>query len=653
MILEIPKNAETILHILEKAGYEAYVVGGCVRDSILGRSPDDWDITTSAKPEQVKALFHRTVDTGLQHGTVTVLMEKEGYEVTTYRVDGEYEDGRHPKEVTFTASLKEDLKRRDFTINAMAYNPSSGLVDLFGGLEDIERKIIRCVGDPLERFTEDALRIMRAVRFSAQLGFAIEEETRKALKVLAPNLKHVSAERIQVELVKLLMSPHPDYLRVAYEAGITAEFLPEFDACMTTSQNTPHHCYTVGEHILHSLCHVRADKVLRITMLLHDIGKPVVRKTDENGRDHFKMHGIAGEKMAAQILRRLKFDNDTIRKVTRLVKWHDDRPDGTTKAVRRAVNRIGEDLFPYYLEVQQADMLAQSDYRRTEKQERLDKVKEAYETIINEHQCVSLKTLAVTGKDLIEAGYKPGREIGETLNRLLELGVVPIVNENDTVSVTELMFTDNDELSGLVAAMMGAEALVILSNIDGIYDGSPSDPASQVIRRVAPGRDLSQYIDTARSSRGRGGMTTKSRISSRAAGEGIEVVIANGRRDNILTDLILTDRDVVCTRFEAAPRPASGVKKWIASSEGFAKGALHLDAGAAAAVSQSKAASILAVGVTAVEGDFERDDIVRILSPEGAPLGVGRISCDSATARRNLGRKGLKPLIHCDYLYLE
>lgn len=236
---------------------------------------------------------------------------------------------------------------------------------------------------------------------------------------------------------------------------------------------------------------------------------------------------------------------------------------------------------------------------------------------------------------------------------MLENGVVPIVNENDTVAVTELMFTDNDELSGLVAAMMGAEALIILSNIDGIYDGSPSDPASQVIRRVAPGRDLSQYIDTARSSRGRGGMTTKSRISSRVAGEGIEVVIANGRRDNILTDLVLTDRDVVCTRFEAAPRPASGVKKWIASSEGFAKGALHLDAGAAAAVSQSKAASILAVGVTAVEGDFERDDLVRILSPDGTQLAVGRISCDSETARRSIGRKGLKPLVHCDYLYLE
>ena len=444
MILEIPKNAETILHILENAGYEAYVVGGCVRDSILGRKPDDWDITTSAKPEQVKELFHRTVDTGLQHGTVTVLMEKEGYEVTTYRVDGEYEDGRHPKEVTFTASLEEDLKRRDFTINAMAYNPSGGLVDLFGGLEDIDRKIIRCVGDPLERFTEDALRIMRAVRFSAQLGFSIEEETRKALKVLAPNLKHVSAERIQVELVKLLMSPHPDYLRTAYEAGITAEFLPEFDACMETSQNTPHHCYTVGEHILHSLCHVRADRVLRITMLLHDIGKPVVRKTDENGRDHFKTHGNAGEKMAGQILRRLKFDNDTIRKVTRLVKWHDDRPEGTLKSVRRAVNRIGEDLFPLYLEVQQADMLAQSLYRRREKQARLDSVRDAYRQIIEEKQCVSLKTLAVTGRDLIENGYRPGREIGEKLEKLLNL-VLEDPEKNQKEILLEIIRKDQEK----------------------------------------------------------------------------------------------------------------------------------------------------------------------------------------------------------------
>ena len=198
MVFEIPQKVEIIINTLEKAGYEAYAVGGCVRDALLGRTPNDWDITTSAKPEQVKALFRRTVDTGIAHGTVTVLLDKDGFEVTTYRVDGEYEDGRHPKEVTFTASLEEDLKRRDFTINAMAYNPGKGLVDLFDGQSDLENKVIRCVGDPLERFTEDALRIMRAVRFSAQLGLSLVEETRKALSVLAPNQKNVSAERIQV-----------------------------------------------------------------------------------------------------------------------------------------------------------------------------------------------------------------------------------------------------------------------------------------------------------------------------------------------------------------------------------------------------------------------------------------------------------------------
>lgn len=420
MTLKIPEKADAILHVLEKAGFEAYVVGGCVRDSILGRTPDDWDITTSAAPQQVKELFHRTVDTGLQHGTVTVLMDKEGFEVTTYRVDGEYEDGRHPKEVIFTASLEEDLKRRDFTINAMAYNPSTGLVDLFGGIDDIRNRVIRCVGNPEERFTEDALRIMRAVRFSAQLGFKIEKETKDALSLLAPNLKHVSAERIQVELMKLILSPHPDYLRTAYETGITKEFFPEWDRCMETEQNTPHHCMNVGEHTLCSMLHVRADRVLRLTMLLHDIGKPVVKTTDENGRDHFKTHGDAGEKMASQILRRLKFDNDTMRKVCRLVKWHDYRPEGTPRAVRRAVNRIGEDLFPYFLEVQRADVLAQSDYRREEKLARLNKTEDIYQQILEEKQCVSLKTLAVTGKDLIEAGFKPGKEIGESLNWLLE-----------------------------------------------------------------------------------------------------------------------------------------------------------------------------------------------------------------------------------------
>ena len=420
MKLTIPVNAEKILRVLEKQGFEAFIVGGCVRDSILGRRPDDWDITTSARPEQVKALFRRTVDTGLKHGTVTVLMDKESYEVTTYRIDGEYEDGRHPKEVAFTASLEEDLKRRDFTINAMAYHTDRGLVDLFRGMDDIRAEIIRCVGNPLERFGEDALRILRAVRFSAQLGFSIEEETKKGIEELAPNLKLVSAERIQTELVKLLVSPHPDYFLTAYETGITRQFLPEFDACMETGQNTPHHCLSVGLHTLQSLLNIRPDKVLRLTMLLHDIGKPAVKKTDENGRDHFKMHGPAGEKMASAILRRLKFDNDTISKVCRLIRWHDDRPAPDMCSVRRAVNRIGEDIFPLYLEVQRADMLAQSTYKREEKAARLEGVNECYRKILEEGQCVSLKSMAVKGRDLIAAGYAPGPELGEILDRLLE-----------------------------------------------------------------------------------------------------------------------------------------------------------------------------------------------------------------------------------------
>ena len=273
-----------------------------------------------------------------------------------------------------------------------------------------------------------------------------------------------------------------------------------------------------------------------------------------------------------------------------------------------------------------------------------------YYELFREHNIACGQVLTTKENFSTRRQYRTQKQCMEVM---LENKVIPIVNENDTISVTELMFTDNDELSGLISAMMDSETLVILSNIDGIYNGAPGQADSKVIPEIHPGQELSQYIQSGKSSFGRGGMLTKCNIARKVADEGIEVIIANGRRDNILTDLILTDRDVVCTRFEAAPRPASGVKKWIASSEGFAKGALHLDAGAAAAVSQSKAASILAVGVTAVEGDFERDDIVRILSPEGAPLGVGRISCDSATARRNLGRKGLKPLIHCDYLYLE
>lgn len=421
--IRIPDGANYIIETIQAAGFEAYAVGGCVRDCVLGREPQDWDITTSARPEQVKALFPRTIDTGLQHGTVTVLWKHMGYEVTTYRIDGAYEDNRHPREVAFTPDLREDLRRRDFTVNAMAYNGEAGLIDIFGGMEDIQSGVIRCVGNAEERFGEDALRMLRAVRFSAQLGYRIDEEAQEGIHRLAHTLRHISAERVRTELVKILTSPHPDRLREAYRLGITEIFLPEFNRAMETEQNHPHHRYGVGEHILHSLLEVRPDKTLRLAMLFHDIGKPEVQTTGEAGITHFHGHAAVSAQMAKKIMRRLKFDNDTVSMVSRLVLYHDygNNVDPTTKILRRAMNRIGEDLFPALFEVKRADLFAQSDYLRREKLERLETWEQAYAEVTGQKQCVNLKSLAVSGRDLIDAGMQPGKELGATLQALLEL----------------------------------------------------------------------------------------------------------------------------------------------------------------------------------------------------------------------------------------
>lgn len=419
MQIKLPEKVKRIITELETAGYEAYAVGGCIRDTILGKEPDDWDITTSASPMQTKAVFRRTVDTGIQHGTVAVMLDRECFEVTTYRIDGEYEDSRHPKEVVFTKNLVEDLKRRDFTINAMAYNDKSGLVDVFGGIADLKNKVIRCVGDAKERFTEDALRMMRAVRFSAQLGFSIDADTERAIAVLAPKLSNISSERIQVELVKLLLSPNPDYIRKAYDLGITAVVLPELDAAFGTPQNNPHHRYTVGEHLMHCLLNIRADKCLRIAALLHDIGKPASKSTGEDGIDHFHGHVEMGEEMAAGILKRLKFDNDTISRVRIYIRHHDDQINPNAKSVRRSMGKIGEEYFQGVLELKRADCLAQSMYMREEKIGGLDKVEALYREILNKRQCVSLKNLVVSGDDLIALGVPQGKEIGEILSKLL------------------------------------------------------------------------------------------------------------------------------------------------------------------------------------------------------------------------------------------
>lgn len=421
MRIELPDHVKFILDTLKKNGYEGYAVGGCVRDALLGRVPQDWDITTNAKPLQVKALFRRTIDTGLQHGTVTIMLDHIGYEVTTYRIDGEYEDGRHPKEVSFTGSLSEDLMRRDFTINAMAYNETEGLVDLFGGREDLEKGAIRCVGAPRERFTEDALRMMRAIRFSAQLDFGIEEQTMDAIRGLADTIRKISAERIQTELLKTLTSAHPQTVRLFYETGLSSHFLPELDRMMETGQNNPHHCYSVGEHTLHSLSEVPEDKVLRLAMLLHDVAKPDCKTTDEAGIDHFHGHPTQGAEIAKKVLRRLKLDNETIARVTQLIRWHDDNPPLSERNVRRAICRVGTAQYPDIFTVKRADIRAQSDYKKEEKLRYVDDYEAVYEQILEKNQCLSIKDLAVDGSDLLAAGVPQGKAIGEKLQGLLEL----------------------------------------------------------------------------------------------------------------------------------------------------------------------------------------------------------------------------------------
>ena len=413
MQIQIPENANEIIATLAEAGYEAYVVGGCVRDAILGREAADWDITTNALPGQVKAVFGRTIDTGIKHGTVTVMMKGRGFEVTTYRIDGAYSDGRHPDSVAFTPSLEEDLKRRDFTINAMAFNRSEGLVDLFEGREDLRRGIIRCVGNPMERFGEDALRILRAIRFSAQLGFAIEEETGRAIQTLAPTLEKVSRERVQTELTKLLLSAHPEQIQLVYEMG-AAPFVSQafLQAGMPGMLSTPP--YALGHRIPHSVPMV---KHLRWAAFL----------------------ASAGPALAVQVLKGLKMDNDTTNRVRVLTEhlgksvipaaMRESRETEKT-ALRRLLNALGPELLSDLLTLKRC-FAREADCGEAvniwpegiaqEETVYLERVQSLTEEILESGDCFSLRSLAVTGNDVIQAGVTPGREVGHVLSRLLNL----------------------------------------------------------------------------------------------------------------------------------------------------------------------------------------------------------------------------------------
>ena len=416
MNIQVPEKVNRIIETLLAHGHEAYAVGGCVRDSLLGREADDWDITTSASPYEVKELFRRTIDTGIQHGTVTVMLDKDGFEVTTYRIDGEYEDGRHPKEVLFTKNLEEDLKRRDFTINAMAYNEQTGMVDIFGGVKDLEDKIIRCVGVAGDRFDEDALRIMRAFRFSAQLGFSIEENTRIAATERADNLNKISAERIRVELTKLLLSNHTDRLLWMQQSGITKVVLPELDAMLQSGFSGPEQAYNLGEH------------TLRVIALVGETGETRYAKKElQVLRYAALLHKVpGGAPQAKEVMRRLKFDNETTDLVVRLVAAHGqfihfaDSHSENLAVMRHMMHNLGPDLMEFLFELQQADVLAETDDMQKQQLTDLEKTKMLYHEVIKRGDCVSLKQLALNGKDLIALGATPGKELGALLEKLLE-----------------------------------------------------------------------------------------------------------------------------------------------------------------------------------------------------------------------------------------
>lgn len=388
--MKIPGNVERIIRTLNDHGYEAYAVGGCVRDTLLDRKPGDWDITTSARPQEVKELFRRTIDTGIQHGTVTVMMDRTGYEVTTYRIDGEYEDGRHPKQVEFTSSLIEDLKRRDFTINAMAYSHETGIVDEFGGVEDLNAKTIRCVGDPMERFTEDALRILRAIRFSAQLDFTIEEQTWNAIRVIAPNIAKVSKERIQVELTKLLLSDHPEKIREVYETGISPYISENFDSLNWKMAEIP--TTLPKEKYVRWAGFLRCANAYDVNGTLMPQPIPSVTEVPESAS------------RAVKILRDLKLDNDTIGCVKTLVSWSGVELPETPEAVRRAMSRMEAEVWDALMEL--------NEYS--------EKIHALTEEIRTAGDCLDLKHLAVKGQDLIKAGVQPGKALGATLNQMLD-----------------------------------------------------------------------------------------------------------------------------------------------------------------------------------------------------------------------------------------
>ncbi len=421
--INIPSDANNLIHILQNNGHSAYVVGGCVRDSIIGRPIHDWDICTSATPKEMLEIFKdkKIIETGLQHGTVTVVVNSEPYEITTYRIDGTYSDNRRPDSVTFTSSLIEDLKRRDFTINAMAYNDDEGLIDPFNGLEDIKHKKIDCVGSAKERFGEDALRILRAIRFASQLEFSIMPGTDWEIHKQYKNLKNMSIERINSEFCKIVSSNTFCVQLVLYD-DVFSLFIPELKDMIRFEQNNPYHAYDVFDHTIHAVEHCESnDLIVRLAVFFHDFGKPHSYQDGEDGYRHFKGHGRVSADITNAIMKRLRFDNETRNNVVELVYYHDATFEVGKKYVKRWLNKIGEKQFRRLLEVRKADIKGQKPDYKPERIEKVNNIESILEEVLREDECFSLKDLAVNGKDLMSIGYKSGKELGNTLNILLQL----------------------------------------------------------------------------------------------------------------------------------------------------------------------------------------------------------------------------------------
>ena len=436
MRLVLPYNARFIIDRLQQSGYTCYAVGGCVRDSILGKEPADWDFTTSALPEEIEAVFSdcRTLNFGKQFGTIGIILDNEQYEVTTYRLDGEYSDARHPDAVSFSSSLQDDLSRRDFTVNAMAYNDTEGLVDYFDGQTDLEYGVIRCVGVATNRFAEDALRILRALRFAATLGFSIEPSTSAAILSGRKMLSAIANERLRDELLKLLCGDKADFVLRRYRS-VFAVFIPELVGTFDFDQNNKHHNRDVYRHTVASVHNIEPDPLLRTTMLFHDIGKPMSHIVDKRGVSHYKNHPVLGAAMTEEILRRLCMPRRFIEEVTTLIRYHDVRIKPDPVQIKQLLGTLGVPTVHRLYKVQRADILAQSMYQREEKLQNLDAVEAETERILSAGECFNLKMLNISGVDLLHIGITSGEQIGKTLDTLLNMVISGELSNDKTALI--------------------------------------------------------------------------------------------------------------------------------------------------------------------------------------------------------------------------